>query len=412
MSLTIQFGGKNNLLDSYLKTLDSMNKQKYKQKKYKQKNYKQKNKKYKKDIKTTGLFVALKFFNYVKTVDFKSAFERMKYLKTYYGEEFISQITGKPVFKNFSKRFIMALKIYSTDSKYINRILDSGIQQIISSENEYYYLRMIPYIFENLIQHVGNSFYKKIKEHDNSKFYKSIKRVFNNNVVYKPNNKLQHTYLNIFLDINYAIIDEIEKGFKNEANRSSKPFIVYRGMDTQYIFDENDQVTISAYLSTTYDLDTTAYFTDMKKCCVYRIVVPDKVPYVKMENITEVENEFEILLPRNCTLKLVSKDPIEHVKLTNKHDKTKKYVIDMYDLILYYDEEPKLPNYKKNGELFKLGPKKTKSPKKKPTSPRKSKSPKKTKSPSPRKSKSPSPKKSSSPKKSPSPRKTRSPSPN
>ena len=116
-----------------------------------------------------------------------------------------------------------------------------------------------------------------------------------------------------------AIFDKIldlDRAFLEAAPRHEDSTKIYfRGMKQPFKNFKNvgDSITVFNYMSITTNLKVAVGFSGigkvgLAKCCVYKFVISNGVPYVNMINTTKYKHENETLLPRNLKLTLINKD--------------------------------------------------------------------------------------------------------
>ena len=115
--------------------------------------------------------------------------------------------------------------------------------------------------------------------------------------------------------IKNKIID-LDRAFLEAAPRhEDSTKIYYRGMKEPFKNFKNvgDSITVFNYMSITTNLKVAVGFSGigkvgLAKCCVYKLVISNGVPYVNMINTTKYKHENETLLPRNLKLTLINKE--------------------------------------------------------------------------------------------------------
>jgi hypothetical protein len=80
---------------------------------------------------------------------------------------------------------------------------------------------------------------------------------------------------------------------------------------------EGDSITVQNFLSITTNFKVAVGFSGIgkagqAKCCVYKIMISNGVPYINMVNTTKYKAENETLLPRNLKLTLIKKATLPH----------------------------------------------------------------------------------------------------
>lgn len=116
-----------------------------------------------------------------------------------------------------------------------------------------------------------------------------------------------------------AIFDKIldlDRAFLEAAPRHEDSTKIYfRGMKQPFenLKNVGDSITIPNFMSITTNLKVAVGFSGigkvgLAKCCVYKMVISNGVPYVNMINTTKYKHENETLLPRNLKLTLINKE--------------------------------------------------------------------------------------------------------
>lgn len=116
-----------------------------------------------------------------------------------------------------------------------------------------------------------------------------------------------------------AIFDKIldlDRAFLEAAPRHEDSTKIYfRGMKQPFenLKNVGDSITVPNFMSITTNLKVAVGFSGigkvgLAKCCVYKFVISNGVPYVNMINTTKYKHENETLLPRNLKLTLINKD--------------------------------------------------------------------------------------------------------
>ena len=116
-----------------------------------------------------------------------------------------------------------------------------------------------------------------------------------------------------------AIFDKIldlDRAFLEAAPRHEDSTKIYfRGMKQPFenLKNVGDSITIPNFMSITTNLKVAVGFSGigkvgLAKCCVYKLVISNGVPYVNMINTTKYKHENETLLPRNLKLTLINKE--------------------------------------------------------------------------------------------------------
>jgi hypothetical protein len=117
-----------------------------------------------------------------------------------------------------------------------------------------------------------------------------------------------------------AKIEDLDRAFLEAAPRhedSEKAY--FRGMKQPFenFKKEGDSITVQNFLSITTNFKVAVGFSGIgkagqAKCCVYKILVSNGVPYINMVNTTKYKHENETLLPRNLKLTLIKKATLPH----------------------------------------------------------------------------------------------------
>jgi hypothetical protein len=117
-----------------------------------------------------------------------------------------------------------------------------------------------------------------------------------------------------------AKIEDLDRAFLEAAPRhedSEKAY--FRGMKQPFenFKKEGDSITVQNFLSITTNFKVALGFSGIgkagqAKCCVYKILVSNGVPYINMVNTTKYKAENETLLPRNLKLTLIKKATLPH----------------------------------------------------------------------------------------------------
>ena len=104
-----------------------------------------------------------------------------------------------------------------------------------------------------------------------------------------------------------AKVEDLDRAFLEAAPRhedSEKAY--FRGMKQPFenFTKEGDSITVQNFLSITTNFKVAVGFSGIgkvgqAKCCVYKILISNGVPYINMVNTTKYKAENEILLPRN-----------------------------------------------------------------------------------------------------------------
>jgi len=117
-----------------------------------------------------------------------------------------------------------------------------------------------------------------------------------------------------------AKIEDLDRAFLEAAPRhedSTKAY--FRGMKQPFenFKKEGDSITVQNFLSITTNFKVAVGFSGIgkagqAKCCVYKILLSNGVPYINMVNTTKYKAENETLLPRNLKLTLIKKATLPH----------------------------------------------------------------------------------------------------
>jgi hypothetical protein len=117
-----------------------------------------------------------------------------------------------------------------------------------------------------------------------------------------------------------AKIEDLDRAFLEAAPRhedSTKAY--FRGMKQPFenFKKEGDSITVQNFLSITTNFKVAVGFSGIgkagqAKCCVYKILVSNGVPYINMVNTTKYKAENEILLPRNLKITFIKKATLAH----------------------------------------------------------------------------------------------------
>jgi hypothetical protein len=117
-----------------------------------------------------------------------------------------------------------------------------------------------------------------------------------------------------------AKIEDLDRAFLEAAPRhedSEKAY--FRGMKQPFenFTKEGDSITVQNFMSITTNFKVAVGFSGigkagLAKCCVYKILVSNGVPYINMINTTKYKAENETLLPRNLKLTLIKKATLPH----------------------------------------------------------------------------------------------------
>jgi hypothetical protein len=117
-----------------------------------------------------------------------------------------------------------------------------------------------------------------------------------------------------------AKIEDLDRAFLEAAPRhedSEKAY--FRGMKQPFenFTKEGDSITVQNFMSITTNFKVAVGFSGigkagLAKCCVYKILLSNGVPYINMINTTKYKAENETLLPRNLKLTLIKKSTLPH----------------------------------------------------------------------------------------------------
>ena len=115
-------------------------------------------------------------------------------------------------------------------------------------------------------------------------------------------------------------ISDLDRAFLEAAPRHEDfTKIYYRGMKQPFENFKNvgDSITVPNFMSITTNLKVAVGFSGIgkvgqAKCCVYKMVISNGVPYINMINTTKYKHENETLLPRNLKLTLINKATLPH----------------------------------------------------------------------------------------------------
>lgn len=113
-------------------------------------------------------------------------------------------------------------------------------------------------------------------------------------------------------------VDDLDRAFLEAAPRhEDSTKIYYRGMKQPFenFKKEGDAITVPNFMSITTNLKVALGFSGIgkvgqAKCCVYKILISNGVPYINMINTTKYKHENETLLPRNLKLTLINKETL------------------------------------------------------------------------------------------------------
>jgi len=117
-----------------------------------------------------------------------------------------------------------------------------------------------------------------------------------------------------------AKVEDLDRAFLEAAPRhedSTKAY--FRGMKQPFenFTKEGDSITVQNFMSITTNFKVAVGFSGigkagLAKCCVYKIMISNGVPYINMINTTKYKAENETLLPRNLKLTLIKKATLPH----------------------------------------------------------------------------------------------------
>ena len=117
-----------------------------------------------------------------------------------------------------------------------------------------------------------------------------------------------------------AKVEDLDRAFLEAAPRhedSEKAY--FRGMKQPFenFKKEGDSISVQNFMSITTNFKVAVGFSGIgkagqAKCCVYKILVSNGVPYINMINTTKYKAENETLLPRNLKLTLIKKATLPH----------------------------------------------------------------------------------------------------
>ena len=120
-----------------------------------------------------------------------------------------------------------------------------------------------------------------------------------------------------------AIIDKIsdlDRAFLEAAPRhEDSTKIYYRGMKQPFenLKNVGDAITVPNFMSITTNFKVALGFSGIgkvgqAKCCVYKFLISNGIPYINMINTTKYKHEQETLLPRNLKLTLINKSTMSY----------------------------------------------------------------------------------------------------
>jgi hypothetical protein len=113
---------------------------------------------------------------------------------------------------------------------------------------------------------------------------------------------------------------DLDRAFLEAAPRHEDSVkVYYRGMKQPFenLVKEGDSITVQNFMSITTNFKVGVGFSGIgkvghAKCCVYKILLSNGVPYINMVNTTKYKHENETLLPRNLKLTLIKKEILPH----------------------------------------------------------------------------------------------------
>lgn len=113
---------------------------------------------------------------------------------------------------------------------------------------------------------------------------------------------------------------DLDRAFLEAAPRHEDSTKVYfRGMKQPFenLIKDGDSITVPNFMSITTNFKVALGFSGIgkvgqAKCCVYKILISNGVPYINMINTTKYKHENETLLPRNLKLTLINKATLPH----------------------------------------------------------------------------------------------------
>jgi hypothetical protein len=138
-----------------------------------------------------------------------------------------------------------------------------------------------------------------------------------------------------------AVIDKIydlDRVFLEAAPRNENSNQVFwRGLKNKIIgLDKiGDKIAVNSFTSVSRDISIAKQFTDKKsvpKCCLYKVLIDEGVPYIDMVNTTKYVKEREILLPRGLVFELIDtieikKDKIIVIRISMSQTNVKEFQI-------------------------------------------------------------------------------------
>jgi len=117
-----------------------------------------------------------------------------------------------------------------------------------------------------------------------------------------------------------AKIEDLDRAFLEAAPRhedSEKAY--FRGMKQPFenFTKEGDSITVQNFMSITTNFKVAVGFSGIRKgglakCCLYKILISNGVPYINMINTTKYKAENETLLPRNLKLTFIKKTTLPY----------------------------------------------------------------------------------------------------
>ena len=118
----------------------------------------------------------------------------------------------------------------------------------------------------------------------------------------------------------FSKVEDLDRAFLEAAPRHEDSMKAYfRGMKQPFenFTKEGDSITVQNFMSITTNFKVAVGFSGIgkvgqAKCCVYKIMISNGVPYINMVNTTKYKAESEILLPRNLKLTFIKKATLAH----------------------------------------------------------------------------------------------------
>jgi hypothetical protein len=117
-----------------------------------------------------------------------------------------------------------------------------------------------------------------------------------------------------------AKVEDLDRAFLEAAPRhedSEKAY--FRGMKQPFenFTKEGDSITVQNFMSITTNFKVAVGFSGIRKgglakCCLYKILISNGVPYINMINTTKYKAENETLLPRNLKLTFIKKTTLPY----------------------------------------------------------------------------------------------------